>query len=125
MTPNNNILQEFLNTFDLKNIVNEPTCFKGKPSCIDLILTTRKNYFKKIKTIVTGISDFHKLVIGSLRSTFTKGNPKTKSYRDYKNFDSMNFGSNLYDNLSSIRDINYNKFENTFKETLNHHAPIK
>ena len=92
MTPNNNKLQDFLNTFDLKNIVNEPTCFKGKPSCIDLILTTRKKYFKKIKTIVTGISDFHKLVIGSLRSTFTKGNPKTKSYRDYKNFDSINFG---------------------------------
>ena len=55
MTPNKDKLQEFLNTVDLKNIANEPTCFKGKPSCIDLILNNPEKVFQKIKTIVTGI----------------------------------------------------------------------
>ena len=33
----------FVNTFSLEHLTNEPTCFKGSLSCIDLIITNRKS----------------------------------------------------------------------------------
>ena len=58
MTPEDKNLQHFTNTFSLEHLINETTCFKGSPSCIDLIITNRKSYFKKTCVTVTGISDF-------------------------------------------------------------------
>ena len=59
MTPEDKNLQNFTDTFSLENHINEPTCFKGNPHCIDLILTNRKCYFKNTCVTETGISDFH------------------------------------------------------------------
>ena len=42
MTPEDKNLQDFTDTFSLDNLINEPTCFKGNPHCIDLIPTNRK-----------------------------------------------------------------------------------
>ena len=41
-------MQIFCNTYNLKNLVIENTCFKNieKPTCIDLILTNRYVVFK-------------------------------------------------------------------------------
>ena len=51
MTPENTNLQHFTDSFNLENLIYEATCFKGLPSCIDLIITNRKPYFwKKIKS---------------------------------------------------------------------------
>ena len=61
MTPKNKNLQHFTDTFSLEHLINEPTCFKGSPSCIDLIITNRKSYFKNTFVTATGISVFHKL----------------------------------------------------------------
>ena len=52
--------------------MKNPTCFKGSPSCIDLIITDRKAYFKKKCILETGISDFHKLTKVSLKSQILK-----------------------------------------------------
>ena len=41
MTLEDKNLQNFTDTFSLDNLINESTCFKGKPHCIDLILTNR------------------------------------------------------------------------------------
>ena len=68
MTPEDKNLQNFTDTFSLENLINEPTCFKGNPRCIDLILTNRKWYFKNTCVTETGISDFHKLTAVSLKS---------------------------------------------------------
>lgn len=79
LTPSNKDLQDFLNVFNFKILVNEPTCFKGEePSCINLIITNQKNYFKKFTTFVTGISDIHKSTAAVLKSTFVKGNRKIR-----------------------------------------------
>ena len=68
MTPEGKNLELFTNTFSLEHLINEPTCFKGSPGCINLIMTNRKSYFKNTCVTVTGISDFHKLRAVGLKS---------------------------------------------------------
>ena len=52
-------------SFKLKNLVNEPTCYKNpdNPSCIDLFLRNCKRSLHNKSVFDTGISDFHKLVL--------------------------------------------------------------
>ena len=63
---------------NFKNLVKEPTCFKNtnNPTCIDLILTNKPSYFQTTTVIETGISDFHKLTVTVLKSSFRKQEPK-------------------------------------------------
>ena len=44
-------------------------CFKGKGSCIDLILTNIKHCFKHSSTFETGLSDHHHLVYCMLKTS--------------------------------------------------------
>ena len=68
-----NHLSDLIDIFDLKNIVEEPTCFKSeKGSLIDIILTNKPRSFKKTQGFVTGLSDFHKLVVTVLKSFYKK-----------------------------------------------------
>ena len=47
----------------LENIAKEPTCFKSvNPTCADLILTSDSGKFSNVRTIETGLSDFHSMV---------------------------------------------------------------
>ena len=49
-------MQIFCTTYNLKNLVKEPTCFKNinNPSCIDIILTNKLLSFQNTKVIETG-----------------------------------------------------------------------
>ena len=115
LTPENNLMVDFLNTHDLDNLINEPTCYKGTtPSCIDLILTNQKQLFMKSKTFITGISDFHALTTTIMKQTYTKGSTKTKLYRDYKYFNQENFDKELSLNLNELTCLTYKNFEDTF-----------
>ena len=109
-----------------KNLVKEPTCFKSvnNPSCIDLFLTNSPLSFQHTKLFSNGISDFHKLVVTTLKTKFTKSKPKEVTYRNYKNFDIKSFKLDLKSVLSSGCDI-YENLENMFLSTLNLHAPLK
>ena len=82
-------LNEFCQTYNLESIVNKPTCFKNpkNPSCIDLMLTNKQERFLKAKTVETGLSDFHKMVVSVFKTSFKKQKPKIVTYRDYKHFD--------------------------------------
>ena len=96
MTPEDKNLQHFTDTFSLEHLINEPTCFKGSPRWIDLIFPNRESYFKNTcVTIVTGISDFHKLVAVSLKSQISKAPRKIKTYRNYKTFDENRLKSEI------------------------------
>ena len=52
-------MMTLLNEHDLINLIKNNTCFKGKSSCIDLILTNRKLSFKNSTSIETGLSNHH------------------------------------------------------------------
>ena len=74
----------------------------GSPSCIDLIITNRKSYFKYFCVTVTGISDFHELKAVSIKSQILKAPLKIKTYRNYKAFDENRFNKDLKSKLDSI-----------------------
>ena len=38
----------------LMSIINNPTCFKNNPLCLNIILTNMLNYFQHSKTFKTG-----------------------------------------------------------------------
>ena len=46
-------LNIFCTTYNLKNLIKEPTCFKNidNPSCIDLILTNKPLYFQRTTVV--------------------------------------------------------------------------
>ena len=63
-------LKEFCDTYNLENLIKEPTCFKNpcNPTLIDMFLTNRVNFFKNSSVIETGISDYHKMTITVLKT---------------------------------------------------------
>ena len=71
-------LKDFWNLYSLTSLNNEPTCWKNatKPTCTDLILTNRPKVFQNTNVIETGLSDFHKMVVTIMKTTFRKFKPK-------------------------------------------------
>ena len=129
LQPNEIIMADFCKLYNLKNIVKEPTCFKSQqnPSCIDLILTNRPRSFQNTVTIETGLSDFHKMTVTVMKTTFKKGPPKIVSYRNYKNYSHQSFQRELKENLKllDLNKINFTDFNDILLSTFNKHAPIK
>ena len=126
MTAENTKMKQLINTFSLESLITTTTCFKSvTPTCIDLILTNDKQYFIKWQTLVTGISYFHALTLAIMRSTFCMNNPKTKFYRDYKNFDCEIFEREFCYSLQSFQSLDYSRLHNVYLLLLNKYAPIK
>ena len=76
----NTHLEATLENYDLDNLINMPTCYQSNdPTCIDLILTNKKNLFKLSDTFETALSDHHKLISTILKSEGLKGKPKEKN----------------------------------------------
>ena len=120
-------LSNFLYQYEARNLVKEKTCFKNpnNPSCIDLFITNSSNSFQNTGVVSTGLSDFHKMVVTVLKSTYTKAKPKEIAYRNYKDFDQTTFNKDLKTNLQLEIVKNYIDFEGIFLEVLNKHAPMK
>ena len=96
MTIENKNLEDFMNSFVLQCLIKKPTCFQSKnPSCIDLILTNKKDLFKSSNVLEAGSSDHHSLIITALKRQLAKGNPKTKLFLDYSEFNMDNFNAEL------------------------------
>ena len=88
LTVENKNLEVFMNAFDLECLIKKPTCFQSTSlSCIDLVLTNKKEFFKNSNFIEVGTSDHHSLIVTALRRQLVKCNAKTKLYRDYNSFD--------------------------------------
>ena len=105
----------------------EPTCYKNSenPSHIDFILTNNPRSFFKTSTLFTGLSDFHKLVLPVVKTTFCKSKPKEITYRNFKNFEEELFDQELKNNLINNSTESYKFFAKVFLDTLNKHALLK
>ena len=124
-TINKKSLENVRTIFDLKCLIKKPTWYQSSnPTCIDLILTNKKESFKN--TDVTGvvISDHHSLIVTDLKSLLI-GNAKTKLYQDYNSFNIDHFKEDLDNNLKNNSITEYSHFQNIFLEILHKHAPIK
>ena len=55
-----------------KNIIKEPTCFKSlsNTTSTDLAITNSSSNFQNTEAILTGLTDFHKMVVSVLKQTF-------------------------------------------------------
>ena len=107
-------------------MIKKPTCFQSSdPTCIDLILTNKKGFFKNTDVTEVGISDHHSLTVTALKSLQLKGNAKAKLYRNYSSFNMDQFKENLDNNLKNKSITEYSHFQNIFLEILHKHAPIK
>ena len=73
----------FCSIWNLKSLGKEPTCFKNPNRFIDLFLINTVRSFQEAQVFETGLSDFHKLVLTVLESTFPKSLPKIITYRSY------------------------------------------
>ena len=73
----NPTISEFCTTYNLKNLIKEPRCFKSlrSPTCIDLILTNWPKCFQNSNVFEIGLSDFHKLTLTVLKTYFQKQKP--------------------------------------------------
>ena len=80
----NTVLTNLLDSNNLTNLIKTNTCFKGKGSSIDLILTNRK-YSLKNTSYEMGPSDRHHMIYTMLKSSFVNIEPKQLNYRDFKN----------------------------------------
>ena len=75
-------LIEFMADYHAKNLVKEPTCFKSidNPSCIDLFITNSYLSFQNTTTVATGLSDFHKMTVTILKTTFPRAKRRVITY---------------------------------------------
>ena len=125
--PSEELIGTFCSSYNLYNLVKEKTCFKGPPKCYDLILTNLKHNFQNTSAITSGFSDFHKMTITVLKTEFVKADPIQINYRDYKNYNSLEFNNEVRYKLNSDDTCfkNYDKFQNVLRKVLDKHAPLK
>ena len=121
------VLDNFMEEFCAKKLVKEPTCFKNTkiPICIDLFITNSYGSFQKTTTISTGLSDFHKMIITVLKTTYPKAQPKVIPYRDFSKYKVKDFEQDLKTNLEAEEGGTYESFQSVFLNTLNSYAPQK
>ena len=102
-----NEMKEFWDSYNLKNLVQEATCFKNplNPSSIDVILTNRPHSFQNTTTLECGLSDHHKMTITVLKTYVPKQTPNLIEYRDYKNFNDQNFRQEFQNNFLNITEL--------------------
>ena len=119
-------LSEFLEQYEAKNIMKNETCFKNpdRSTCFDLFLINSPRSFQNTMTISTRLSDFNKMIITVLKSSFTKLKAREMYYMDYKNFSTNSFKEDLTLSLDHINK-GFDYFEDTFMKTFNRCAPMK
>ena len=102
--PNDNdysYLNTVCETFNLKNLIKDKTCFAGTHgSSIDVILTNKPRSFQNTLTCETGLSDHHHMITTFLRSHLVRLKPKKIFYRNYKRFDESMF-------LEDVKNANF------------------
>ena len=91
----------FCSNFNLTIMISKPTCYKNpdKPTCIDLILTNCPWSFQNSSVIETGLSDFRKMIVTVMKTSYWKIEQRVINYRDYKNFFNEGFRESLLENL--------------------------
>ena len=99
------------------------------PSCVDLILTNRPRSFQNSCTFETGLSDFLKMTLTVLKSSFAKQKPRILNYRNYKSFNNTLFRDQVLNKLTNsnlqISDKGLKHFKETYLSVVNTIVPLK
>ena len=67
------------------------------------------------------------MTVTVLKTEFVKADPIQINYRNYKNYNNLEFSNELRSKLfnDGTPNSNYNKFQNIFSEVFGKHAPLK
>ena len=76
-------MSEFCDTFGLKSLIKDATCYKNpeNSSSIDLILPNNPRSFQNSCVIKAGLSDSHRMVVTVMKTYFEKLKPRFINYR--------------------------------------------
>ena len=98
------VVTELLTYWYCWHAYSPATCYQNpeNPSCIDLILTNNPNSFQNSGVIETGLSDFHKMTVTVVKTTFEKLKPKIIHCKDYTKFSNDKFREYLISCLSTL-----------------------
>ena len=80
------VLHDLCMTYDLHNLITTATCFKGKPSLLDVILTNKPSLFHSSNSSECGLSDYHHIVYTVKRGRINLQKPRWITYRSYKTY---------------------------------------
>ena len=118
-------MKEFCSLNGLKNLINEPTCYKNseKPTYIDLILANQPNLFQHSTALETGLSDFHLLTVTEFKMNFQKCKSHIITYWNY-NYDNDVFRSKIQ-SFCSLSETDLGLFKKSVFCIFNKHAPIR
>ena len=106
----NRYLEEFCASYNLQNLIKEPTCIKNlqNPACINHILTNHPKGFHS-----SSVFDFHKLTLTVLKVFHAKHKPKIIQCRDSitlitHHLEQMFFRSYLFNlfTLENLKNLN-------------------
>ena len=126
---NDKFMSNFCESYNLISLIKESTCYKNpeNPSCIDLILANSPHSFQCPSVVETGLSDFHKMIVTVMKTTFQRMPAKIRNYRDYRHYDINIFRESILYELAkeSVSNTDLNKFIEICLETLNNYAPSK
>ena len=91
-------MESFCESYRFKSLIKDPNCFKNpeNPSCIDMILKNSSYSFQNSCVIETGLSDFHRMIVSVMKTTFQKLKPRISHYGDYTQFSNNNFRKKKY-----------------------------
>ena len=128
-----NPLKDICETFDLQNLVNDPTCFKNqKGSVIDLCLESNPSRFKKALNLKCWLSDWHNFICVTTKLFALQQKPSVIMYRSFKIFIDGYFICDLFHLLESLNfdesdGINtcFQTFIDCLNDIVNFHAPLK
>ena len=128
--PDDNVLKEFLDLLDFKNLVKEPSCNKNphNPRLIHLIITNRPKMFQNTINVETGLSVFHMTTVTVLKTSYKKCKPNIISYRGYKHFSNESFRCGLMPLLCNERLSNKMSNDNFIEivdNILLRHLPLR
>ena len=117
MEGNYSTIIDFSDTYELKSLIKEPTCYKNpnQPSWLDLTLTSKPPNFQYSCVIEASLSDFNKMTVTVMKTFSEKLQPIVVKYRDYKYFENEIFKTDL---LSILGKVNKEENENGFNNFL-------
>ena len=124
-------IKSFCSSYNLTSMINKATCYKNpeESTCIDLILTNCPGSFQNSCVVETGLSDFYKMVVTVMKTSYQKSQLKIIHYLNYKNFSNDIFKDSLQkiflQNLGNSCDQNVDDFLISCSNILYQYAPRK
>ena len=127
-----NTVKDICDLYDLRNLIQEPTCHKGNTSTlIDVVLVSNPRKYVKSLNCPCELSDFHNFVGAVMRRFAPSQRPRHINYRTFKNFNEADFLCDISTAPFQVSDIFDDVEEMAWytsqllADIVNTHAPMK